>query len=84
MKELIKKLYQEIFTIPKDKLLHFIAGVLIFMLFSPFIGWLAIWVVIVVAIIKEIIDTKNTGFSYSDIVATELGAAVTMIYMFII
>lgn len=57
-----------------DKLYHFIAGAIIFLIASHFISY-AIFPVIVIAIGKEIYDlkVKKSYFDFWDIVATVMG-----------
>ena len=64
----------------KDKVLHFIMGILIYMWASLFMSYYGLGLVLLVAIFKEIFDTKGTGFSKKDIIATMLGGCVCLIY----
>lgn len=70
-----------------DKILHFIAGMLLSLLMI--INWWFALLIVVVAVSKEIVDKKvrNTGFDRADIVATCLGAvpivAVLLFYKYV-
>lgn len=61
-----------------DKVLHFIAGYLLFAFTLAFVScWLALGLVIVIAIVKELYDTlKNepTGYDWLDFIFTISGA----------
>jgi VanZ family protein len=64
--------------IPTDKILHFIAGVIIYLLFcfiSPFIG---IMIVVLVAVLKEVHDyfVPNHTPDYNDAVVTIVGGLI--------
>ena len=76
----MRKIFNYFFKIPQDKLLHFIFGMIIFMVFSLFMGQLAIFVVIAAAVLKEFLDRDHTGFSVDDIIATVFGGALAISY----
>lgn len=61
-----------------DKVLHFIAGYLLFTFGLAFVGcWLALGLVIVIAIAKELYDTlknESTGYGWLDFAFTVSGA----------
>lgn len=61
-----------------DKVLHFIAGYLLFVFGFAFVGcWLALGLVIVIAIAKELYDTlkkEPTGYGWLDFAFTVSGA----------
>lgn len=63
--------------IPKDKLLHFIVGVIIYQSTFWFIGYYALLLVVLCAIGKEIYDhfCNGTVDAY-DIIATILGGVI--------
>lgn len=69
-----------------DKVLHFIAGYLLFVFALAFVGcWLALGLVIVIAIAKELYDTlKNepTGYDWLDFVFTISGALPAFLITF--
>ena len=65
--------------LPKDKLLHFIAGVLIYQSTVWFIGYYAIIPVVICAIGKEVYDRYYGGtVDVYDTVATILGGIVCL------
>lgn len=68
-------------TIPHDKLLHYVAGTLIYSICSLFIGMYAIGIVIVIAVGKEAYDyyTKKGTPEYMDAAATVLGGLVELL-----
>lgn len=68
-------------NIPHDKLLHYVAGTIIYALCSLFIGLYAIVIVLVIAIGKEVYDyvSKKGTPEYMDIIATVLGGLVVML-----
>lgn len=68
-------------NIPHDKLLHYVAGTLIYGLCSLFIGLYAIGIVFIVAVCKEVYDyvSKKGTPEYMDIIATVLGGLVVML-----
>ena len=62
--------------IDKDKLLHFVAGSLIYASTSWFLGYYALVLVVVVAVGKEVYDHYYNGtVDVWDAVATVLGGA---------
>jgi hypothetical protein len=65
--------------IPCDKQMHFICGVIIAAVLTPFIGFYAVVVVAIIALLKEIYDAlhpdKHTA-DFWDWVATTLGGVV--------
>lgn len=66
-----------------DKILHFIAGMLLSLLMI--ISWWFALLIVVVAVSKEIVDKKarKTGFDRADIVATCLGAVPIVVVLLI-
>ena len=57
--------------IPKDKLLHSFYGVLIYITMSLINLELALWAVVIIAMVKEFYDEYKYGrFDYMDILAT--------------
>ena len=66
-----------------DKVLHFIAGLLLSLLMI--ISWKFVFLVVIVAILKEIVDKhiRKTGGDRMDIVATCLGAIPIIIILLI-
>ena len=57
--------------IPKDKLLHSFYGVLIYITMSLINLELALWAVVIIAMVKEFYDEYMYGkFDYVDILAT--------------
>ena len=72
VKQILKK-------IEKDKLLHFIAGVLIYQSTVWFVGYYAIIPVVICAICKEVYDRYYGGtVDVYDTVATILGGIVCL------
>ena len=69
---------ENIGRIPHDKVLHFIAGYLLFAVDLAFVcGWLALGLVAIVSMLKELFDIfKNepTGWGWLDFLFTILGA----------
>ena len=69
---------ENIARIHQDKILHFIVGYLLFAVVQLFVcGWLALGLVAIVAMLKELFDTlKNepTGWGWLDFLFTILGA----------
>lgn len=69
--------------IPKDKLLHYIAGTFLGLI-GLYNWWLGLVVVIVVGIGKEIYDIKYKGTpEVDDVYATILGGLFTLIVIMI-
>ena len=65
--------------VPADKQMHFIGGLVIAALFTPFIGAYSIAVVAIVALLKEIYDYLHKDIhtpDFWDWVATVLGGLV--------
>ena len=65
--------------VPADKQMHFIGGLVIAALLTPFIGAYSILVVAVIAALKEIYDARHPDKHTADIwdwVATTLGGLV--------
>lgn len=81
----MKRLFNAM-MIPYDKALHFIAGFLLFIFFSLFVG--SIWGLIVVclfAIAKEYYDYKSYGkFDLADMVMTIIPAMIMVAYLAIL
>ena len=65
--------------VPADKQMHFICGLVIAALFTPFIGAYSIVVVAIIALLKEIYDYLHKDIhtpDFWDWVATVLGGLV--------
>jgi hypothetical protein len=65
--------------VPADKQMHFIGGLVIAALFTPFIGAYSIVVVAIIALLKEIYDYLHKDIhtpDFWDWVATVLGGLV--------
>lgn len=78
---LLAKLYPSILAgkVPVDKFMHFISGLVIAALLTPFIGAYSIVVVAIIALLKEIYDYLHPESHTADIwdwVATTLGGLV--------
>lgn len=66
--------------IEKDKLLHFVAGSLVYASSSWFLGYYALALVVAVAIGKEVYDYYYNGtVDVYDAIATVLGGVVCML-----
>ena len=68
--------------VPADKQMHFIGGLVIAALLTPFIGAYSIVVVAIIALLKEIYDYLHKDIHTPDVwdwVATTLGGAVGMV-----
>jgi hypothetical protein len=77
----LAKLYPSILAgkVPVDKFMHFICGLVIAALLTPFIGAYSIAVVAIVALLKEIYDARHPDKHTADIwdwVATSLGGVL--------
>jgi len=78
---MIKKFFDYFFEFEKDKLLHFIAGILIYMSASLVMNsWYSLGVVIIIAYLKEVYDSTVTKFDNKDLIYTVVGGLVTLIY----
>lgn len=67
----MEKIIQVMSKIPKDKLLHCVYGMVVFTLVVGLVGTVAAAMVVTgVALVKEIVDVKGSGFSWKDITAT--------------
>jgi hypothetical protein len=80
----LAKLYPSILAgkVPVDKFMHFICGLVIAALLTPFIGAYSIAVVAIVALLKEIYDARHPDKHTADIwdwVATVLGGVLGML-----
>ena len=76
----MSKILSYLASIPHDKLLHSFYGTLIYLPISYIDSSIALGVVAVVALSKEILDEKDYGgFDLSDIIATML--IPTLIYI---
>jgi hypothetical protein len=65
--------------VPCDKQMHFISGLIIAVVLTPFIGAYSVIVVAIIALLKEIYDYKHPESHTADFwdwVATVLGGAV--------
>ena len=66
--------------IKKDKLLHFVAGSLIYASTSWFLGYYAFGLVVIVAVGKEVYDNYYNGtVDVWDAVSTVLGGAICIL-----
>ena len=66
--------------IEKDKLLHFVAGSLVYASTSWFLGYYALGLVVVIAVGKEVYDNYHNGTVDAwDAVATVLGGVVCIL-----
>ena len=76
----MNKVFGYLANLPHDKLLHSFYGTLIYLPISYVDSFIALGIVAVVALSKEILDEKDYGgFDLSDIIATML--IPTLIYI---
>lgn len=88
MKAMFEKLKNWLAGIPQDKLLHFIAGMVMAAFFSIVIVDTAMFCVVfsgIAGVIKEAVDEwrKPGSWSYADLLATILGGLVIQIEVWI-
>jgi hypothetical protein len=81
---LLSKLYPTwlVGKVAEDKFMHFICGLVIAALLTPFIGAYSILVVAVIAALKEIYDARHPDkhtADFMDWVATVLGGVLGML-----
>lgn len=85
---MFEKLKNCLAGIPHDKLLHFIAGMVVAAFFSIVITETAVFCVVMAALvgaIKEAIDEwkKPGAWSYADLLATTLGGLVIQVMVWV-
>lgn len=81
---MINKIINYLASIPHDKLLHFIAGIIISLIFSVITPYIALISAALFGIIKEIYDKISYGgFSWMDFLATSLGGLLIQIFILI-
>ena len=81
------KLYIQNKYVPLDKFMHFICGFIIAAVLTPFIGFYAVVVVAIIALLKEIYDALHPDKHTADIwdwVATTLGGLVGFVIIALI
>ncbi len=85
MKNALKKILNLVASISHDKLLHLFFGLLIFDYTSPLIGRMfAIFVVVLVGIVKEFIDKKIGGcVDWKNTIATIIGGILGFLHTLI-
>lgn len=85
IKAILKKVLS-VMLIPYDKALHFIAGFILFILFSLFLGSItSLIIVCLFAIGKEYYDYKTYGkFDLADMVITIIPAMIMVAYLEIV
>lgn len=88
MKAMFEKLKNWLAGIPHDKLLHFIAGMVVAAFFSIVIVDTAMFCVVfsgIAGVIKEAVDEwrKPGAWSYSDLLATVLGGLPIQLFVWI-
>jgi len=54
-------------SIPADKQMHFISGLIIAAVLTPFIGWYSVLVVSLIATAKELYDDMNKAIHTADV-----------------
>jgi hypothetical protein len=77
----MNKLFRLLGSIPQDKLLHYIGGMLIYAISAKFMSWyIALIVVFLIAVGKEFYDTIKGGCrEIMDIVAAMIGAVTILL-----
>ena len=73
--------------VPVDKFMHFISGLLIAVVLTPFIGFYSVLIVALIALAKEVYDYLHPDLHTADIwdwVATTLGGIVGAILISLI
>ena len=73
--------------VPVDKFMHFISGLLIAVILTPFIGFYSVLIVALIALAKEVYDYLHPDLHTADIwdwVATTLGGIVGAILISLI
>jgi hypothetical protein len=73
--------------VPVDKFMHFICGFIIAAVLTPFIGFYAVVVVAIIALLKEIYDALHPDSHTADFwdwVATTLGGVVGFVIIALI
>lgn len=87
MRELFDKLEALVGSIPADKALHFIAGLLVAAIVAiiiPSISSFAFVVAYAVGLAKEVFDLVKYGnLDWRDLLATSLGGFVTQLFIWI-
>ena len=79
MNKWLGKVYIQNIYVPQDKFMHFICGLVIAALLTPFIGAYSILVVAIIAALKEIYDARHPDkhtADFMDWAATVLGGVV--------
>lgn len=73
--------------VPVDKFMHFISGLLIAVILTPFIGFYSVLIVALIALAKEVYDYLHPDLHTADIwdwVATTLGGIVGVVIVWLI
>lgn len=83
----MKRLLEKLGSIPSDKMLHFVAGMLITAIVAvviPRFASLAVTVAVIAGFAKEVRDEiAYGGFDWKDLLATVLGGAVMQVFIFL-
>ena len=81
MTSFLEKLFKLIGKLPYDKALHVLAGVVVFAVAYPIVGWYALLSVIMIAIAKELYDHSNPNHTvdWKDAMATIIGGLLVAI-----
>lgn len=81
----MKKLYQKLISFlnsHRDKVYHYVAGNLVYVILFPFLKYDAIWGVGIVAVGKELWDARSNGtVEFKDFLATVLGGLVVWLFV---
>ena len=73
--------------VPVDKFMHFISGLLIAVVLTPFIGFYSVLIVALIALAKEVYDYLHPDLHTADIwdwVATTLGGIVGVLLVYVL
>ena len=73
--------------VPVDKFMHFISGLLIAVILTPFIGFYSVLIVALIALAKEVYDYLHPDLHTADIwdwVATTLGGIVGVLLVYVL
>lgn len=82
MKNILKKIFGWIASIPHDKLLHLLFGLLIFLYLEPFVGkWIAFTISVGCGFLKDLVIDKWIGgtVDWKDILVTSVGSMLGLL-----
>lgn len=82
--QIVNKILSIIGSIPKDKLLHFITGVIIALFFGELVPFMALASSFIGGVVKEIYDEISYGgWDWYDLLATVLGGLLIQIFILV-